>query len=133
YLTKGDGDDQLDLIEFDKEPIRLPPSLGGFLLPRLDDDAPMKPETLSNFRKALKRLEGLISGKARAAARAGKRKTSGPNHILPYVYSVEPKESAQNISDVAAVEKLTDFVLSAQAALPQFGGANVGGYLNAVH
>jgi hypothetical protein len=47
-----------------------------------------------------------------------------------YVYAVEPKEYAQNISDVAAVEKMTQFVLALKASLPQAGGAQVGGYLN---
>jgi hypothetical protein len=47
----------------------------------------------------------------------------------PYVYTVEPKELAQNISDVAAAEKLSSLVLAASAALPQ-SGVNAGGYLN---
>lgn len=132
YLTKSAN--HLNLIEFGEKPIRLPAELGGFSLPNLDDSAPVDDKLLKGpFRQALERLEGLMSGKTRGTARSDHRKLNKPDHILPYVYSVEPKESAQNISDVAAVEKLTDFVLSAQAALPQFGGANVGGYLNAVH
>jgi hypothetical protein len=49
----------------------------------------------------------------------------------PYVYTVEPKELAQNISDVAAAEKLSSLVLAASAALPK-SGLNVGGYLDAL-
>ncbi len=38
-----------------------------------------------------------------------------------FVYTIEPKEYAQNISDVAAVEKLKTFILSLKATLPQYG------------
>jgi hypothetical protein len=48
-----------------------------------------------------------------------------------YVYSVEPKEYAQNISDVAATEKLTAFILALRAALPQ-AGTNIGASLQAM-
>lgn len=47
----------------------------------------------------------------------------------PYVYAVEPKEYAQNISDVAAAERLRNLVLSLQAIIPQ-AGATVAGNLN---
>jgi len=47
----------------------------------------------------------------------------------PYIYTVEPKELAQNISDVAAAEKLSSLALAASAALPQ-SGIDVGGSLN---
>ncbi len=39
----------------------------------------------------------------------------------PYVYSIEPKERVQNISDVAAVEKMKNFIMSLSVALPQYG------------
>ena len=38
-----------------------------------------------------------------------------------WVYSIEPKEQAQNISDVAATERLYNFLLSMQAMQPQAG------------
>lgn len=47
----------------------------------------------------------------------------------PYVYAVEPKEYAQNISDVAATEKLRNYVVALQAILPQ-AGATASGSLN---
>jgi len=43
----------------------------------------------------------------------------------PYVYTVEPKGYAQNISDVAAREKLISLALALSAAIPQ-AGASVG-------
>ena len=61
-----------------------------------------------NFREAIKKLE------------KGKR-------CNPYVYSVEPKEQAQNISDVAAVENLKNFVFSIQAMAPG-AGMDANGY-----
>jgi hypothetical protein len=39
----------------------------------------------------------------------------------PAVFVADPKEQAQNISDVAAAEKLTNMILSIQAILPQYG------------
>ncbi len=51
----------------------------------------------------------------------------------PYVYTVEPKEYAQNISDVAAAEQLRNFVLAIDATLPQAAGAKVGAYLDSVY
>jgi hypothetical protein len=50
-----------------------------------------------------------------------------------YVYSVEPKEYAQNISDVAAVEKLRSMVLALKASLPQVPIGQASGYLNAMN
>ncbi|MGD2090497.1 MAG: hypothetical protein PVH61_30275 [Candidatus Aminicenantes bacterium] len=47
----------------------------------------------------------------------------------PYIYTIEPKEYAQNISDVAAVEKLKNLVLSLNAIIPK-SGINAEGYLN---
>lgn len=47
----------------------------------------------------------------------------------PYIYTIEPKEYAQNISDVAAVEKLKNLVLSLNAMIPK-SGINADGYLN---
>ena len=46
--------------------------------------------------------------------------------VAPYVYAVEPKEYAQNISDVAAQERFTRLVLAVKAALPQAQGADIG-------
>ncbi|MCK4762591.1 MAG: hypothetical protein KAW12_10380 [Candidatus Aminicenantes bacterium] len=46
-----------------------------------------------------------------------------------YIYTVEPKEYAQNISQVQAAEKLKNLVLSLKAILPS-KGAKVGSYLN---
>ncbi len=46
-----------------------------------------------------------------------------------YVYSVEPKEYAQNISDVGAREELKNFVLSLKATLPQVEGLGLDTYL----
>lgn len=49
----------------------------------------------------------------------------------PYVYSVEPKEQAQNISEVAAHETLLRMVASVQALLPNgIGLSNHSEYLN---
>jgi predicted nucleic acid-binding Zn-ribbon protein len=49
-----------------------------------------------------------------------------------YAYSVEPKEYAQNISDVAAREKLRDMVASFNAVLPK-PGIKVGAFQEQLH
>jgi hypothetical protein len=41
--------------------------------------------------------------------------------VPPVVFVTDPKEQAQNISDVAAIEQLQNMVLSLQAVLPQYG------------
>ncbi len=51
------------------------------------------------------------------------------SEFKPYIYTVEPKELAQNISDVAAAERLSSLVLAAGAALPS-GGVSADGYLS---
>ena len=43
------------------------------------------------------------------------------HHIYPYAYSVEPKEYAQNISEMAAREEMKSFILSLKAILPKTG------------
>ena len=48
---------------------------------------------------------------------------------LPYVYTVEPKEYAQKISDLAATERLKNLVLSLKALTPK-SGIEADGYLN---
>ena len=48
-----------------------------------------------------------------------------------WVYSIEPKEQAQNISDVAATERLYNFLLSMKAMQPQ-AGVNAQGNLEYV-
>ena len=50
----------------------------------------------------------------------------------PYVYTVEPKEYAQNISDVASREKLISYALALKAAIPQ-AGASVEGDMQYMH
>ena len=49
-----------------------------------------------------------------------------------YVYTVEPKEYAQNISDVASREKLISYAMALNAAIPQ-AGASVGGDMQYMH
>ena len=49
-----------------------------------------------------------------------------------YVYTVEPKEYAQNISDVASREKLISYALALNAAIPQAGGS-VGADMQYMH
>lgn len=44
-----------------------------------------------------------------------------------FVYSIEPKESAQNISDVAAIEKLRNYALSLSGMIPN-SGINIDSY-----
>lgn len=46
----------------------------------------------------------------------------------PWVYTVEPKELAQNMSDVAAKETLLNFAASLGITLPQLAGANLKAY-----
>lgn len=44
-----------------------------------------------------------------------------PGSRSPYVYTVEPKEYAQNISDVSARERLVSYSLALSAVIPQAG------------
>jgi hypothetical protein len=60
------------------------------------------------------------------------KKLLHPKSVAPMVFVTEPKEAAQNISDVAAVEQLKNMVLSLQAVLPQYGvnASNYTEYMN---
>jgi hypothetical protein len=49
------------------------------------------------------------------------KKLLSTQSVAPTVFVTEPKESAQNISDVAATEQLRNMILSLQAVLPQYG------------
>lgn len=51
--------------------------------------------------------------------------------VKPYIYTVEPKEYAQNISDVAATEKLKNLILSLKAVIPK-SGLGADGYINII-
>jgi hypothetical protein len=54
------------------------------------------------------------------------------SNAAAYVYTVEPKEYAQNISDVASREKLISYALALNAAIPQAGGS-VGADMQYMH
>jgi hypothetical protein len=111
----------LGLFEFKGGGATLPDDLGGGAMPVIDTDARMENEHLRNFYEAIKALFARHDPAATGA-------TLEKQVEAPYVYSVEPKQSAQNISDVASAEKLTDFILSLRATLPQ-AGVDAQGYL----
>ena len=55
-------------------------------------------------------------------------KSYKPLQRSPYVYAVEPKEYAQNISDVGAREELKNYILSLAATIPQASGLSAKAY-----
>ena len=92
------------------EPLRMGRDSNGYLyLPRIDRDKLSCRNRIKAFEGDLKRLQ---------------------DENPAYVYVVEPGIQAQNISEVAAVENLKNFVLSAQALLSS--GVTADGYLESI-
>lgn len=115
------------------ERVYLPTIVAGD--PRSLDVADQTPN-LCRFEKfvdLLRRLQRRQEARYRLRPDKGVKTKEGSGRVLnaAYVYTVEPKEYAQNLSDVAAAEKLNQFILSLRAVLPQFG-VNGGAYLNSM-
>src|SRR5262249_36574462 len=131
-----------DLVHINRTPLIIHVDKSDYFVPDIVHFKESTAQTATGLGQAIAQSTG-ASGQTTAALNPGsqmppvlirfkERSLSGvDDKSFAAVFVTDPKEEAQNISDVAATEQLKNIVLSVQAVLPQYG-LNAGNYTDYV-